>query len=276
MMKKMPYFDLLLAILGKDQAIDKSFGRHVHWGYWGSPEKALLTADDFAEATERLSKLLISLANIKDGLAVLDVGCGFGGTVASLNETYNGMQLVGLNIDERQLHRARQNVHAKNGNSVEFKQGDACALPFADGIFDVVLAVECIFHFPSREQFFKEAQRVLKPDGYLVLSDFITRGYLPWLLPKQINSGFFGTCNVKFTQQQYHVLAQQTRFTICAEKNITRHTLPTYRYLKSLLVQNSKYRALTFMAVFAVTAVIEILARSRLLNYFVFSFKKIP
>src|SRR5438034_5931485 len=44
-------------------------------------------------------------------------------------------------------------------------EADACALPFPDASFDRVLAVECIFHFPSRLRFLKEAARVLKPGG---------------------------------------------------------------------------------------------------------------
>lgn len=274
-MNRLPYFDYLLASLETDdKTVEKSFGRHVHWGYWENPKQASLTVDDFAQATENLSRLLINAAEITDGQTVLDVGCGFGGTIASLNETFATMRLVGLNIDERQLDRARQKVHAAGNNSIDFQQGDACALPFADHSFDVILAVECIFHFPSREQFFKEAYRVLKPGGHLALSDFIVSNYLPRKLPGHINSGFFGTCNVQFTQQKYHDLANKSGFAICSEKDITRNTLPTYRYLKSLLVGKSRSNPLGLFIGLCTTLVIEIITRLRLLSYFAFAFKK--
>ena len=276
-MKRLPYFDYLLAALeDSNEAIEKSFGRHVHWGYWESPQQATLSVDDFAEAAENLSKLLFSAAKIGDGQTILDVGCGFGGTIASLNETHTGLRLVGLNIDERQLERARQNVHPIGNNTIEFQQGDACALPFSDNSFDVVLAVECIFHFPSREQFFKEAYRVLKPGGYLALSDFTLNSLLPTGLRGQINNGFFGACDIGYSKDKYHGLAQANNFNLCVDRDITKNTLPTYRYLRSLFVQKDQQKtrqSSPFSAIYS-TLAIEVASRLRLLNYYVFSFNK--
>ncbi len=92
-----------------------------------------------------------------DGARILDVGCGFGGTIDHLDERLDGCELVGLNIDRRQLARARALVTPRRDNTVDFVAGDACRLPFADASFDFLSAVECAFHFPSRKQFFREA-----------------------------------------------------------------------------------------------------------------------
>lgn len=276
-MKNLPYFDYLLAFLkNNNETVEKSFGRHVHWGYWETPEKATLSIDDFVQATENLSKMLISAAKITDGQKVLDVGCGFGGTIASLNETHTGLDLVGINIDDRQLERARQKIQAIGNNTIEFQQGDACALPFLDNSFDVVLAVECVFHFPSREQFIKEAYRVLKPGGFLALSDFIPGRFSPLRLSGQFNSSFFGACDVRYTIDNYHALAKKTGFTLDSDKNITQNTLPTYRYLKSLLIEKDRKKtgASGHLTAFFTTLAIEIVSRLNLLSYFVFSFRK--
>jgi len=173
----LPYFDRLcekLALLESSneteqveaRRIERLLGKHVHLGYWRDPEEAIKSRnasyDDFVVATEAMASLHFEVAGIKNGQALLDVGCGFGGTIESINERYQNMNMVGLNIDPRQLARARQQVTPKatHGNKIDFVEGDACELPerFANK-FDVVMAVECIFHFPSRLEFFRQAQR---------------------------------------------------------------------------------------------------------------------
>ena len=272
---KLPYFDYLLALLkDNNEAVEKSFGRHVHWGYWENPKQADLSTADFEQATENLSRQICLAGHIKNDQTVLDVGCGFGGTVAHINEHYTGMQLTGLNLDERQLIRARSNALPLADNTLQFQQGNACELPYPDASFDVVLAVECIFHFPDREQFFREAYRVLKPDGYLALSDFVPRtAVVPLInikLPENIGTAFYGANNALCSAKNYQKLAEKTHFKRQIVRDITANTLPTYPYLRQLAKQQ---RGAPKMAMLE-TAVIECLSRLRLVNYYIFGFQK--
>jgi ubiquinone/menaquinone biosynthesis C-methylase UbiE len=271
----LPYFDELLKLLGNgNKAVEQSFGRHVHWGYWGNPQEANLSNADFAEAAESLSRELCRAALINNGLCVLDAGCGFGGTIAHMNDNYADMDLTGLNLDSRQLQRARAQVIPQSRNRIEFVQGNACMLPFPDQCFDVVLAVECIFHFPSREQFFREAWRVLKPGGFLALSDFLPApGIVPFAkirLPERLSRGFYGRCNVQYTLEAYRQLANDSGFRISTERDITINTLPTYSYLRKLAWKAAFFNGFAMIE----TATLELLSRLRLIKYYIITFQK--
>lgn len=272
--RRLPYFNALLNLLDEHPALAQSFGKHVHWGYWAHPPVETPNVEAFALAAERLSEEVANAARCDSAPRILDAGCGFGGTLAHLNGKRQGLELVGLNLDERQLARAARQTTPAEGNRLAWVNADACALPFADESFDAVLAVECIFHFPSRQAFFQEARRVLRPGGHLALSDFIATAPLRptlWLgrrIVKRI--GFFGDCDLNFSFGDYRRLAAETGFEPTTERDITGATLPTYDFLHELRKQvdfrNPAAAAETLFAEYA--------SRLRLLRYGILGFRK--
>ena len=230
----LPYFDILLDARNRGENVSKIFERYVHWGYWENPEEADQSPKGFLAAMERLNSELLLTADLKDYQAVLDAGCGFGGTLREIQTRYKEMNLVGINIDPRQLEIARQKVPG-----VSFIEGDACVLPFKSSTFDRVLAVECIFHFSSRLQFLKEAARVLKPGGLIALSDFVpwkTNGSKSWIgkvVGQQIQKGY-GPLGGDWIDGDYNAMARAANLRLIIDKDITENTLPTYPILMNL------------------------------------------
>jgi SAM-dependent methyltransferase len=274
-----PYFDILFSRLqAREPATTVAFGRHVHWGYWDRPEDADGSPEDYGRAAERLCRIVCDAAGVRDNMRVLDVGCGFGGTIASLNERFSGLELVGVNIDPRQLERARQVVRPARGNRIRFVEGDACRLTFPPNSFDVVLAVECVFHFPAREAFFEGAARALVPGGRMALSDFVPPPQaMPMLeayyaAPDRATRHTYGHIDVLCPLERYQGLADGAGLELTAVDGISQNTLPTYPFLrKHLRTWPDPEDARLFDRA---TARLEAACHTGLLNYSVLAFRK--
>lgn len=103
---------------------------------------------------------------IKDGDGVLDIGCGNGRLLEVLNG--KNVDYIGIDKSEKILKIAREK-HPKR----KFLIADALNLPFPGSCFDKVFAIAIFHHIPSkelRERFLREAERILKPNGLLILT----------------------------------------------------------------------------------------------------------
>ena len=166
-----PYFDGLIAAFGTGH-----IGRFVHLGFWGEPPTSdvLAARGSFARAQLQLNDRLLELADLADGQRVLDVGCGFGGTLEVVDRRHRHMALIGLNLDVRQLAICKS-LRPSGQNTLHWLQADAGALPLATASVERLLCFEAMFHLDSRRQFFIEAARVLAPGGVMAVSDILLR-----------------------------------------------------------------------------------------------------
>lgn len=156
-----------------------------------------------------LIKLLLSISNVQPQTAVLDVGCGIGGTTRHLAREL-GCTVTGVTISGRQVAIANRltleesssttsvadentttgSIPVKNdadghaisefhaigtqGGRVKFLELDAEKLEahFSPASFDAVWISEALSHFPDKPLFFRNAARLLRPGGALVIADW--------------------------------------------------------------------------------------------------------
>jgi len=109
-------------------------------------------------------------ADVTAGERVLDLACGTGELERRVLEATPEAQIVGVDLAPTMIERAR---HKLGGTaSVRFEQADVHDLPFADASFDVVTCANTFHYFSRPSVVLREAARVLRPEGRLVLLDW--------------------------------------------------------------------------------------------------------
>jgi tocopherol O-methyltransferase len=142
------------------------WGEHLHHGYW-------IRGDESKEiAQQQLVEYLASLAGVRPGAEILDIGCGFGASSLYLAQKY-AATATGITISPVQVEMANRAATAA-GARARFLLMDAEALRF-DKPFDLLWSVESISHYQNIEQFFRSAANYLKPGGAFALTDWFKR-----------------------------------------------------------------------------------------------------
>ena len=200
----------------------------MHLGIWDDTTKTL------HDALLNENELLAELGKIKDGERVLDAGCGVGGSSIYLAKTRN-CQCTGITLVEEQVKRANNFAKRDQVSAlVDFQCQDYTQTNFPDKSFDIVWAINSACYAEPKMIFIKEAYRLLKPGGRLLISDaFASKEKMSEAETKLLyDKAYHGwVVNKLATSESFLKDMETTGFSDCEFKDTTQGALPSVKRL---------------------------------------------
>lgn len=207
--------------------LDLKHHHGLHFGYYDRPHQT------YPQASLNMNRFLADRAGVRRGMRVLDAGCGIGGSSVWLAKEL-GVSVVGITLSAKQCSQA-QSLAKRSGvwDTTSFLVQDYSLTGFPNESFDVVWAVESVCYAPQKIAFLKEAYRLLRPKGTLIVADgFLSkRRYSPsekqlmrswldgWVVPDLDH-------HADFVKKMARVGFRQVQF-----QNITHNVLPFSRWV---------------------------------------------
>src|SRR5258708_6251062 len=128
-----------------------------------NPERQQL----LAEILNPLTRLVLARLPRIPNARCLDLGCGQGNTTRCLADVLEPAVCIGVEYDPALVEYAK--TRPENPSTVQFQQGDATALTFADASFDIVFCRYLLIHMADPLLVIREMLRVVRPGGYVVV-----------------------------------------------------------------------------------------------------------
>lgn len=137
----------------------------MHMGFWDNETKRL------RDALLKENEVLAKQAGVAFEDRILDVGCGVGGSSIFLAAHY-GCRVTGITVSAQQVRYAREYAKSHGVNELTtFFVADYSNVPCNDNSFDVIWAIESVCHADNKMDFLKEAYRLLKKGGRIIVAD---------------------------------------------------------------------------------------------------------
>ncbi|MHA1637720.1 MAG: arsenite methyltransferase [Candidatus Thorarchaeota archaeon] len=154
----------------------------------------------------------VAVASLIEGEVVLDLGSGAGLDmfVAAKKVGKNG-RVIGVDMTDDMLQKARKNAEKLGITNVEFRKGDIEELPVEDDSIDVIIS-NCVINLaPNKDKVFREAFRVLRPGGRMMISDVVLNAPLPKKVRDEVVS-YTGCIGGAILEENYLQLMRDAGF----------------------------------------------------------------
>ncbi len=159
----------------------------MNYGF-SSPSQQLILdeKDEINRYSIQLYHQIINHVEVS-GKDLVEIGCGRGGGLSFVHRYFKPASSIGIDLNERAMQFANRFYQLKG---LQFKQGDAHQISLADQSCDVVLNVESSHRYQNPAKFLSEVQRILRPKGYFVMTDFRFTNDYPAFVNLVENSDF--------------------------------------------------------------------------------------
>ncbi len=145
----------------------------------------------------------VALASLKEGEIVLDLGSGAGfDAFLAAKKVGNKGKVIGVDMTPEMVEKAKKNAQKGNYKNVEFKVGEIEDLPIPNNSVDVIIS-NCVINLsPGKQKVFREAFRVLKQNGRLMVSDLVLRKKLPDAIQNSVEA-YVGCLSGAILKEEY-------------------------------------------------------------------------
>jgi ubiquinone/menaquinone biosynthesis C-methylase UbiE len=201
----------------------------LHFGYYD--EKAT----NHHRSVIRANEVLAEWGNIQQGAIIVDAGCGLGHSTLWLAEHFNA-RVTGITIVPKQVETMKKFIAKNQIKNVDFLEATYFNMPFKDNSIDVVWAIEAVCHAKDKFQFYKEAYRVLKPGGKLLIGENLRTARPMKQEKEELLKEIFHSWAIPdldtFEEHRSHALS--SGFISFESKDVTANMMISYRNLEEM------------------------------------------
>jgi ubiquinone/menaquinone biosynthesis C-methylase UbiE len=187
----------------------------------------------------------------------VDLGSGAGNDCfIARSVTGKRGQVIGIDMTEAMITKARKNAARLGYTNVEFRLGDIEALPVDDNTADVVVS-NCVMNLvPDKVKAFAETYRILKPGGHFSISDIVLQGELPDDLRR--DAALYAGCIAGALQkEEYLAVIKRAGFTNLAVQKDRKIEVPEEILRRHLTNEQLREFTLQHVGIFSVTVFAE-------------------